>query len=184
MADSQIDMNLLCEVQLAKMISHSVCFFFTLLIVSFAIEKFLASYNPICQFLVPISFLSSRLLGFLFQICFHAGFENTTEYNLTFVFQNVCQTLWCSVRGFCRSKLDAAADGTRCGEKKVICRWPEEERWEGSWPGVLGKRWEKDLGGQEEHPRSLSQSAQIQERIPLLLLFPPFAEAKWSERTG
>ncbi|XP_027953891.1 A disintegrin and metalloproteinase with thrombospondin motifs 12 isoform X2 [Eumetopias jubatus] len=32
--------------------------------------------------------------------------------------ENVCQTLWCSVKGFCRSKLDAAADGTRCGEKK------------------------------------------------------------------
>ncbi|XP_021117176.1 A disintegrin and metalloproteinase with thrombospondin motifs 12 isoform X2 [Heterocephalus glaber] len=32
--------------------------------------------------------------------------------------ENICQTLWCSVQGFCRSKLDAAADGTRCGEKK------------------------------------------------------------------
>ncbi|OBS77745.1 hypothetical protein A6R68_19866, partial [Neotoma lepida] len=42
--------------------------------------------------------------------------------------ENVCQTLWCSVKGFCRSKLDAAADGTRCGEKKVMCRLPEEER--------------------------------------------------------
>ncbi|XP_078533403.1 A disintegrin and metalloproteinase with thrombospondin motifs 12 isoform X2 [Lissotriton helveticus] len=31
---------------------------------------------------------------------------------------NVCQTLWCSVKGSCRSKLDAAADGTRCGENK------------------------------------------------------------------
>ncbi|EMP27287.1 A disintegrin and metalloproteinase with thrombospondin motifs 12, partial [Chelonia mydas] len=31
---------------------------------------------------------------------------------------NICQTLWCSVKGSCRSKLDAAADGTRCGEKK------------------------------------------------------------------
>uniref|UniRef100_H3AVP0 Peptidase M12B domain-containing protein n=1 Tax=Latimeria chalumnae TaxID=7897 RepID=H3AVP0_LATCH len=31
---------------------------------------------------------------------------------------NVCQTLWCSVKGSCRSKLDSAADGTRCGEKK------------------------------------------------------------------
>ncbi|XP_078407889.1 A disintegrin and metalloproteinase with thrombospondin motifs 12-like [Cetorhinus maximus] len=31
---------------------------------------------------------------------------------------NVCQTLWCSVHGSCRSKLDAAADGTKCGEKK------------------------------------------------------------------
>uniref|UniRef100_A0A8C0WIK0 A disintegrin and metalloproteinase with thrombospondin motifs 12 n=1 Tax=Castor canadensis TaxID=51338 RepID=A0A8C0WIK0_CASCN len=32
--------------------------------------------------------------------------------------ENVCQTLWCSVKGYCRSKLDAAADGTQCGEKK------------------------------------------------------------------
>ncbi|KAG8456748.1 hypothetical protein GDO86_002507 [Hymenochirus boettgeri] len=31
---------------------------------------------------------------------------------------NVCQTLWCSVKNSCRSKLDAAADGTRCGENK------------------------------------------------------------------
>ncbi|XP_056401344.1 A disintegrin and metalloproteinase with thrombospondin motifs 12 isoform X1 [Hyla sarda] len=31
---------------------------------------------------------------------------------------NVCQTLWCSVKDSCRSKLDATADGTRCGENK------------------------------------------------------------------
>ncbi|XP_043941316.1 A disintegrin and metalloproteinase with thrombospondin motifs 12 [Protopterus annectens] len=31
---------------------------------------------------------------------------------------NVCQILWCSLDGSCRSKLDSAADGTRCGEKK------------------------------------------------------------------
>eukprot|EP00079_Xenopus_tropicalis_P032548 XP_017946319.1 PREDICTED: A disintegrin and metalloproteinase with thrombospondin motifs 12 [Xenopus tropicalis] len=31
---------------------------------------------------------------------------------------NVCQTLWCSVKNSCRSKLDSAADGTRCGESK------------------------------------------------------------------
>uniref|UniRef100_A0A8C8RNY0 ADAM metallopeptidase with thrombospondin type 1 motif 12 n=1 Tax=Pelusios castaneus TaxID=367368 RepID=A0A8C8RNY0_9SAUR len=31
---------------------------------------------------------------------------------------NICQTLWCSVKGSCRSKLQAAADGTRCGENK------------------------------------------------------------------
>ncbi|XP_018122012.1 A disintegrin and metalloproteinase with thrombospondin motifs 12 isoform X2 [Xenopus laevis] len=31
---------------------------------------------------------------------------------------NVCQTLWCSVKNSCRSKLDSAADGTRCGENK------------------------------------------------------------------
>lgn len=33
--------------------------------------------------------------------------------------QNVCHTLWCSVGTTCHSKLDAAVDGTRCGENKV-----------------------------------------------------------------
>uniref|UniRef100_A0A8C6QGR7 Peptidase M12B domain-containing protein n=1 Tax=Nannospalax galili TaxID=1026970 RepID=A0A8C6QGR7_NANGA len=32
---------------------------------------------------------------------------------------NVCHTLWCSVGTTCHSKLDAAVDGTRCGESKV-----------------------------------------------------------------
>ncbi|XP_061881660.1 A disintegrin and metalloproteinase with thrombospondin motifs 12 isoform X4 [Entelurus aequoreus] len=31
---------------------------------------------------------------------------------------NVCQILWCSVNGTCRSKLDAPIDGTRCGPEK------------------------------------------------------------------
>ncbi|KAK3539221.1 hypothetical protein QTP86_030738, partial [Hemibagrus guttatus] len=31
---------------------------------------------------------------------------------------NVCQILWCSVDGACRSKLDAPIDGTRCGPGK------------------------------------------------------------------
>uniref|UniRef100_UPI00358EB0BC A disintegrin and metalloproteinase with thrombospondin motifs 7-like n=1 Tax=Myxine glutinosa TaxID=7769 RepID=UPI00358EB0BC len=31
---------------------------------------------------------------------------------------NVCHTLWCSVGGTCHSKLDAAADGTGCGQGK------------------------------------------------------------------
>ncbi|GAB1294521.1 A disintegrin and metalloproteinase with thrombospondin motifs 7 [Apodemus speciosus] len=31
---------------------------------------------------------------------------------------NVCHTLWCSVGTTCHSKLDAAVDGTSCGEKK------------------------------------------------------------------
>ncbi|XP_006871003.1 PREDICTED: A disintegrin and metalloproteinase with thrombospondin motifs 7 [Chrysochloris asiatica] len=31
---------------------------------------------------------------------------------------NVCHTLWCSVGKTCHSKLDAAVDGTRCGESK------------------------------------------------------------------
>uniref|UniRef100_A0A5F8GMI0 ADAM metallopeptidase with thrombospondin type 1 motif 7 n=1 Tax=Monodelphis domestica TaxID=13616 RepID=A0A5F8GMI0_MONDO len=32
---------------------------------------------------------------------------------------SVCNTLWCSVGTTCHSKLDAAVDGTRCGENKV-----------------------------------------------------------------
>ncbi|KAM4677814.1 A disintegrin and metalloproteinase with thrombospondin motifs 7 isoform 2-T2 [Discoglossus pictus] len=31
---------------------------------------------------------------------------------------NVCNTLWCSVGSTCHSKLDAAVDGTTCGDKK------------------------------------------------------------------
>ncbi|XP_040824402.1 A disintegrin and metalloproteinase with thrombospondin motifs 7 [Ochotona curzoniae] len=31
---------------------------------------------------------------------------------------NVCHTLWCSVGTTCHSKLDAAVDGTRCGDSK------------------------------------------------------------------
>ncbi|KAJ7335073.1 hypothetical protein JRQ81_013014, partial [Phrynocephalus forsythii] len=40
--------------------------------------------------------------------------------NATFCEQvdNICQTLWCFVKDSCRSRLDAAADGTRCGENK------------------------------------------------------------------
>ncbi|KAM4808990.1 A disintegrin and metalloproteinase with thrombospondin motifs 12 [Rhinophrynus dorsalis] len=44
------------------------------------------------------------------------------QYGLNATFcaevDNVCQTLWCAVKNSCRSKLDAAADGTRCGENK------------------------------------------------------------------
>ncbi|XP_067377923.1 A disintegrin and metalloproteinase with thrombospondin motifs 12 isoform X2 [Channa argus] len=32
--------------------------------------------------------------------------------------ENVCQVLWCSVKGSCRSKLDSPIDGTRCGHDK------------------------------------------------------------------
>ncbi|XP_035291520.1 A disintegrin and metalloproteinase with thrombospondin motifs 12 [Anguilla anguilla] len=32
--------------------------------------------------------------------------------------ENMCQILWCSVNSSCRSKLDAPADGTRCGQDK------------------------------------------------------------------
>lgn len=33
--------------------------------------------------------------------------------------QSVCNTLWCTVGNTCHSKLDAAVDGTACGESKV-----------------------------------------------------------------
>ncbi|KAG8131194.1 hypothetical protein E2320_017949 [Naja naja] len=51
--------------------------------------------------------------------------------NATFCDQvdNICQTLWCFVKSSCRSKLDAAADGTRCGENKVMIRW-RRQKWE------------------------------------------------------
>lgn len=39
--------------------------------------------------------------------------------SLTSFSQNVCQILWCSVNGSCRSKLDSPIDGTRCGPGKV-----------------------------------------------------------------
>lgn len=56
------------------------------------------------------------------------GFRYTTHHqcqlqygpNATFCHEvdNVCQILWCSVNGTCRSKLDAPIDGTRCGPEK------------------------------------------------------------------
>lgn len=33
--------------------------------------------------------------------------------------QSVCHTLWCTVGNTCHSKLDAAVDGTACGDSKV-----------------------------------------------------------------
>uniref|UniRef100_A0A452S4A1 Peptidase M12B domain-containing protein n=1 Tax=Ursus americanus TaxID=9643 RepID=A0A452S4A1_URSAM len=39
---------------------------------------------------------------------------------------NVCHTLWCSVGTTCHSKLDAAVDGTSCGESKVGAPRPVE----------------------------------------------------------
>ncbi|XP_068617098.1 A disintegrin and metalloproteinase with thrombospondin motifs 12-like [Brachionichthys hirsutus] len=40
--------------------------------------------------------------------------------NATFCHEvdNICQILWCSVNGSCRSKLDSPIDGTRCGPEK------------------------------------------------------------------
>lgn len=50
--------------------------------------------------------------------------------------QNVCHTLWCSVGTTCHSKLDAAVDGTRCGENKVGVLQPPPAWWvRGERPG-------------------------------------------------
>uniref|UniRef100_G3NKT5 ADAM metallopeptidase with thrombospondin type 1 motif, 12 n=1 Tax=Gasterosteus aculeatus aculeatus TaxID=481459 RepID=G3NKT5_GASAC len=56
------------------------------------------------------------------------GVRYTTEHqcqlqygpNATFCHEvdNMCQILWCSVNGTCRSKLDSPIDGTRCGPEK------------------------------------------------------------------
>lgn len=49
--------------------------------------------------------------------------------------QNVCHTLWCSVGTTCHSKLDAAVDGTRCGESKVGVSPSSVEAVRGEIPG-------------------------------------------------
>ena len=33
--------------------------------------------------------------------------------------QNICNRLWCRVGKACHSKLEPAADGTKCGDNKV-----------------------------------------------------------------
>ncbi|XP_032955861.1 A disintegrin and metalloproteinase with thrombospondin motifs 7 [Rhinolophus ferrumequinum] len=54
---------------------------------------------------------------------------------------NVCHTLWCSVGTTCHSKLDAAVDGTRCGESKWCLNGEcvpvgfRPEAVDGSWSG-------------------------------------------------
>ncbi|XP_030915526.1 A disintegrin and metalloproteinase with thrombospondin motifs 7 [Geospiza fortis] len=40
------------------------------------------------------------------------------EYITRFLEKSVCSTLWCTVGNTCHSKLDAAVDGTACGESK------------------------------------------------------------------
>ena len=35
-------------------------------------------------------------------------------------FQNICTTLWCQVENKCLTRLEAAAEGTLCGENEVF----------------------------------------------------------------
>ncbi|XP_004617610.1 A disintegrin and metalloproteinase with thrombospondin motifs 7 [Sorex araneus] len=55
-------------------------------------------------------------------ILYDVGHQCRLQYGGNSVFcqdmDNVCHTLWCSVGTTCHSKLDAAVDGTRCGDNK------------------------------------------------------------------
>uniref|UniRef100_A0A8C0EHC5 ADAM metallopeptidase with thrombospondin type 1 motif 7 n=1 Tax=Bubo bubo TaxID=30461 RepID=A0A8C0EHC5_BUBBB len=57
---------------------------------------------------------------------------------------SVCNTLWCTVGNTCHSKLDAAVDGTACGENKLWLPPP----WKGSRPGWTGlwATWTRGVG--------------------------------------
>ena len=88
---------------------------------------FLSDHFPSVYSVTIIAFIVGMWMNLcrLHHHCRNASVQvlkNTKKLRLMFVFQNVCQTLWCSVKGSCRSKLDAAADGTQCGEKKVRCQ--------------------------------------------------------------
>ena len=65
--------------------------------------------------------------------------------------QNVCHTLWCSVGTTCHSKLDAAVDGTSCGESKVGHKKHRFNPWIRKVPGS-GRSGEKEM---ENHPSIL-----------------------------
>ncbi|XP_048460414.1 A disintegrin and metalloproteinase with thrombospondin motifs 12-like [Rhincodon typus] len=58
--------------------------------------------------------------GVLYDVHHQCQFQYGPNSTFCEEMDNICQTLWCSVNGSCRSKLDAAADGTSCGEKKTV----------------------------------------------------------------
>ncbi|XP_053319554.1 A disintegrin and metalloproteinase with thrombospondin motifs 7 isoform X2 [Spea bombifrons] len=55
-------------------------------------------------------------------VLYDVGHQCRLQYGVASSFcvdiDNVCNTLWCSVGSTCHSKLDAAVDGTTCGENK------------------------------------------------------------------
>ncbi|XP_013921763.1 PREDICTED: A disintegrin and metalloproteinase with thrombospondin motifs 12-like [Thamnophis sirtalis] len=67
---------------------------------------------------LPLAFTIAHELGHRFPRVQETVFAAQQGMNIGLEQNNICQTLWCFVKGSCRSKLDAAADGTRCGENK------------------------------------------------------------------
>ncbi|XP_062947346.1 A disintegrin and metalloproteinase with thrombospondin motifs 7 [Cynocephalus volans] len=56
--------------------------------------------------------------GVLYDVNHQCRLQYGSYSNFCNDMDNICHTLWCSVGTTCHSKLDAAVDGTRCGESK------------------------------------------------------------------
>ena len=50
------------------------------------------------------------------HICFTAFYSLACSF---FVSQDLCSTIWCRVDNKCLTRLEAAAEGTMCGDNKV-----------------------------------------------------------------
>lgn len=64
--------------------------------------------------------------------------------------QSVCNTLWCSVGNTCHSKLDAAVDGTKCDENKVL---------PGAWHGA--RLWAREPEAAPQMPLWLKHAMSV-----------------------
>ncbi|XP_075063622.1 A disintegrin and metalloproteinase with thrombospondin motifs 7 isoform X2 [Mixophyes fleayi] len=60
----------------------------------------------------------SVLPGVLYDVGHQCRLQYGSTSNFCHDIDNVCNSLWCSVGSTCHSKLDAAVDGTTCGENK------------------------------------------------------------------
>ncbi|KAM8973091.1 A disintegrin and metalloproteinase with thrombospondin motifs 7 [Pelodytes ibericus] len=56
--------------------------------------------------------------GVLYDVGHQCRLQYGSASSFCLDIDNVCNTLWCSVGSTCHSKLDAAVDGTTCGENK------------------------------------------------------------------
>uniref|UniRef100_H3B1V3 ADAM metallopeptidase with thrombospondin type 1 motif 7 n=1 Tax=Latimeria chalumnae TaxID=7897 RepID=H3B1V3_LATCH len=56
--------------------------------------------------------------GVLYNVNHQCRLQYGAESSFCDDMDNVCNTLWCTVGSTCHSKLDAAVDGTKCGERK------------------------------------------------------------------
>ncbi|XP_043933631.1 A disintegrin and metalloproteinase with thrombospondin motifs 7-like [Protopterus annectens] len=60
----------------------------------------------------------SILPGVLYDVSHQCQLQYGSESSFCDEMDDVCNTLWCTVGNTCHSKLDAAVDGTTCGENK------------------------------------------------------------------